>query len=157
MIDIKTLKELVRLMVDNDLAEIDLRDENETVTLKRASAAPPTIAVAPTHQHQHAASPAPQPAASASTPADKPADDFDGLIAIESPMVGTYYSAPDPDSPPFISNGKRIGKEDVVCLIEAMKVFNEIKAEVSGTVEKILVENGQAVEYGQKLFMVRPG
>lgn len=155
MIDVKTLKELVRLMVDNDLAEIDLRDENETVTLKRAGAAPPTFAVAPAHHH-HAAPPqqAPAPQAAAAAPAK---DDNEGLIPIESPMVGTFYSAPDPDSPPFVTSGKRIGRDDVVCLIEAMKVFNEIKGEVAGVVEKILVENGQAVEYGQPLFLVRAG
>ncbi len=154
MIDIKTLKELVRLMVDNDLAEMDLRDAEETVTLKRAGPQSAPVVVA---SPQHHAAPAPAPAAaSAPAAAAAPADDTAGKLAIESPMVGTFYSASDPDSPPFVSVGKTVNKDDVVCLIEAMKVFNEIKAEVSGVVERVLVQNGQAVEYGQKLFLVRP-
>ena len=82
--------------------------------------------------------------------------DTAGLVAIESPMVGTFYSAPNPDTPAFVSVGSAIGPDSVVCLIEAMKVFNEIKAEVNGTIERILVNNGDAVEFGQKLFLVRP-
>jgi acetyl-CoA carboxylase biotin carboxyl carrier protein len=78
------------------------------------------------------------------------------LLEINSPMVGTFYSAPSPDTPPFVSVGTSIGPESVVCIVEAMKVFNEIKAEIAGTVEKILVKNEQAIEYGQTLFLVRP-
>ncbi len=92
-----------------------------------------------------------EPAAPAAAPADTA-----GLVAIESPMVGTFYSSPNPDSPPFISVGASISNESVVCLIEAMKVFNEIKAEVTGTIERVLVNSGDAVEFGQKLFLVRP-
>jgi acetyl-CoA carboxylase biotin carboxyl carrier protein len=78
------------------------------------------------------------------------------LVAIESPMVGTYYSRPNPDTDSFVKPGANIGPDTVVCLVEAMKVFNEIKAETSGTIEKILVKDGDSVEFGQKLFLVRP-
>ena len=80
----------------------------------------------------------------------------EGLIAIESPMVGTYYSKPSPDKPSFLNIGDSIGDESVICLIEAMKIFNEIKAEQSGTVARILVQNGDAVEFGQPLILVKP-
>lgn len=156
MIDVETLKELVRLMVENDLAEMDLRDAEETVTLKRAGpAGQPMMVAAPQHMaYAPAAAPAPQAPGAPSAPAAAPADS--GGPAIESPMVGTFYAAADPDSPPFLSVGTVVKKDDVVCLIEAMKVFNEIKAEVSGVVERVHVQNGQAVEYGQKLFSLRP-
>ena len=156
MIDIKTLKELVRLMVDNDLSEIDLRDQEETVTLKRPGPqAAPVVMAQPMH---HAPPPAPAPAAASTSaaPASAAPSADDGLLAVESPMVGTFYSKPDPDSPSYVSAGKQIRKDDVVCIIEAMKVFNEIKSEVAGVIERILVEDGQPVEYGQKLFLVRP-
>jgi acetyl-CoA carboxylase biotin carboxyl carrier protein len=80
----------------------------------------------------------------------------DGLLVVESPMVGTFYTSPNPDSPAFVTVGSSIAPDTTVCLIEAMKVFNEIKAEMSGTIERILVESGKPVEYGQKLFLVRP-
>ena len=78
------------------------------------------------------------------------------MIAIESPMVGTFYSAANPDSPPFVTAGASVTPSSVVCLIEAMKVFNEIKAEKAGKIERVLVKSGEAVEFGQKLFLVRP-
>ena len=149
MIDIRKLKELVRLMVENDLSELDLQDQEETVTIKRGSAVP-VVSAAPTPR---AAAGAPAEA----EPADNAAPASDaGLIPVESPMVGTFYSAANPDTPPFVQVGAAISPGTVVCLIEAMKVFNEIKAETAGTVERVLVSNGDAVEFGQKLFLVRP-
>lgn len=148
MIDIRKLKELVKLMVENDLSELDLRDQEEKVTVRRGQSGPEVIyPQAP----QTAAPPAQAPAPAAVTPA---ADD--GLIAIESPMVGTFYSSPNPDSPAFVSSGSSISDGSVICIVEAMKVFNEIKAEMNGTIEKICVKSGDAVEFGQPLFMVRP-
>ena len=79
-----------------------------------------------------------------------------GLVAIESPMVGTFYASLGPDKPPFVAVGAQLGPDSVVCLVEAMKIFNEIKAERSGTVAKVLVQSGQAVEFGQPLFMIKP-
>jgi acetyl-CoA carboxylase biotin carboxyl carrier protein len=158
MIDIRKLKELVRLMVENELTELDLKDQEETVTIKRGgTGAQVPVMLAP---HGYGA---PRPVvgdeeAGESSGAASAAESADpaGLVAISSPMVGTFYSAANPDSPPFASVGTSVSPESVVCLIEAMKVFNEIKAEVSGTIERVLVQNGTAVEFGQKLFLVRP-
>ncbi|MCK5597851.1 MAG: acetyl-CoA carboxylase biotin carboxyl carrier protein, partial [Candidatus Eisenbacteria sp.] len=84
------------------------------------------------------------------------ADRDSGLVPIESPMVGTYYEAPSPDSPPYVRQGDRVSKGQVVCIVEAMKLLNEIESEVSGTIVRVAVENAQAVEFGQALFMVEP-
>jgi len=143
MLDIRKLKELVRLMVANGLSEIDLRDSDEQVTLRRQG------------PHQ-----APQivttPAATATAAATETDASEQGLLKIESPMVGTFYLAPNPDAAPFVAVGATVGPETNVCVIEAMKIFNEIKAECSGTIEKVLVSNAEAVEFGQALFLVRP-
>lgn len=147
MVDSRKLKELVKLMRDNDLSELDLRDEQETVVIKRAIA--PVAGAAPVAAATVA------PPASADGAASKPDDDA-GLIAITSPMVGTFYSGPDPESPAYAAAGSSVSEDTVVCIVEAMKVFSEIKAECSGTIERILVKNAEAVEYGQKLFLVRP-
>ncbi|MDX9910402.1 MAG: acetyl-CoA carboxylase biotin carboxyl carrier protein [Phycisphaerales bacterium] len=159
MIDIRKLKELVRLMVENDLTELDLRDQEETVTVKRGPQGVPMMmapsmgmpmvgAVGGASAARHAESDAEGEPAAASAE--------EGLQAIESPMVGTFYASPNPDSPVFVKVGDSVGPDSVVCLVEAMKVFNEIKAEVAGTIERVLVKNGEAVEFGQKLFLVRP-
>lgn len=163
MIDIRKLKELVRLMVTNDLTELDVRDEQEQVSIKRpnphgshgAVYAPPVVSVAPVAAHAQVAMPAAAPAPAAS-PAAAAAPVADGTEPIESPMVGTFFSAPGPGKPPFVQVGSKVGPDSIVCLIEAMKIFNEIKAERSGTVEAVLVKNGQAVEFGQPLFRIRP-
>ena len=152
MIELKQIKALIKLMVDNNLTEVDLQDEQgERVKLKRggdggvqyvtpsAPIAPVPIAAA-------------EPSA---TPTAEPSAD-DGLVPIKSIMVGTFYSASSPDVPPFVQVGDNIGPESVICLIEAMKVFNEVKAEISGSIEKVCVESGQAVEHDQVLFLVRP-
>ncbi len=160
MIDIRKLKELVRLMVENELTEIDLHDQQETVTIKRGADQGTVI------QHQPvmygagggapAAQPAPAPAAVAAPApaAAAPAAD-ENLVAIESPMVGTYYNKPNPDSKSFVNVGDSVGPDTVVCIVEAMKVFNEIKAEQSGVIEKILIKDGEAVEFGQKMFLLK--
>ena len=158
MIDIRKLKELVRLMTSNDLVELDLRDKDEQVTLRR-----PTPMVAPHVIHAPVAMPAVQaPAAAPATAAAAPAaappakDSTAGLLKVESPMVGTFYASPAPEKPAFIAAGASVGPDTVVCLVEAMKIFNEIKAGVSGTVERVLVKSGDPVEFGQPLFLVKP-
>jgi len=168
MIDIRKLKELVKLMVENDLTEIDLRDQEENVTVKRGGVGTtinhqPTIYGGGGNGNGAPAGAAPAPAAAPSAPeGDAPAapapaaDADDGLIAIESPMVGSFYASPNPDADPFVKVGDSVGAGTVVCLVEAMKVFNEIKAESGGTIAKILVSNGDAVEFGQKLFLIKP-
>lgn len=150
MIDIRKLKELVRLMVENELTQIDLHDQQETVTIKRGGDQAPVI-----HQQPVAAPAAAAVAAApaAAAPAEPAADA--NLKTIESPMVGTFYTKPSPDAKSFVSVGDNVGPDTVVCLVEAMKVFNEIKAEQSGVVEKILVKDGDAVEFGQALIQLK--
>ncbi len=153
MLDIRKLKELVRLMVANGLSEIDLRDSDEQVTLRRQGPQQdPVIVTTPTTTTAVAPATAP---AGAAAPAETDASE-QGLLKIESPMVGTFYTAANPDAEPFVAVGAIVGPETNVCVIEAMKIFNEIKAECSGTIEKVLVSNAEAVEFGQTLFLVRP-
>lgn len=162
MIDIRKLKELVRLMVENDLSELDLKDQQETVTVKRGSA--PVVHHAPIYAPAAAANGAAVSDAGASAgaaearppAAESGGGDTSGLIPINSPMVGTVYLAPNPESPTFAGVGASVGPDTTVCIIEAMKVFSEIKAEVSGTIERVLIQNGKPVQYGQAMFLVRP-
>jgi len=156
MIDIRKLKELVRLMVENDLVEIDLHDQQEQVTLKRPNTLTPPAVVHHTAPTAFMAAAAPAMSAAPAASAAPVSDPNAGLIPIASPMVGTLYQSAGPDKPPFIIVGSTVGPESVVCLVEAMKIFNEIKSGVSGTVERILIRSGDAVEFGQALFMVRP-
>jgi acetyl-CoA carboxylase biotin carboxyl carrier protein len=154
VIDIRKLKELVKLMVENDLSELDLRDEQETVVVKRGYGQPVIAAPMPMHAPMMGHAPAPSGGTTGGS-ASAAADDESGLHAVVSPMVGTFYGSPDPESPAYVSAGSNVGPDSVVCIVEAMKVFSEIKAECSGTIEKVLVKSGDPVEYGQKLFLVR--
>lgn len=161
MIDLKTLRELVRLMAANELTELDIQDQNERVTLKRRGGEAAS-ALAPAAPHAPLAT-APPPAGASPTataaapPSGAAAGGGDaGLVPVASPMVGTFYAAASPDAKPFVAVGDRVTPDTVVCIIEAMKVFNEIKPEVSGVVEKVLASSGQAVEYGQPLLLLRP-
>lgn len=150
MIDISKLKELVALMAEHDLAEVEVKNGEEAITIRRGGAvtqSAPAMAYAPAAPVA-AAQPASAPiAAPTPAPASGP--------TIDSPMVGTCYLAANPDSPSFVKVGQQVTADTTVCLIEAMKVFNEIKAEKDGIVEAILAKNGQAVEFGQKLFALR--
>ena len=149
--DIKEIKLLVKLMAENDLTEMDLTDGDKKICFKRGTAVGPVMVSAP------AAAPMAVPVASAaSVPAGEPAKEKSDLIEIKSPMVGTFYSAPSPDSDPYVSVGAPIDDNTVVCIVEAMKVMNEIKAECSGTIAEVCVKNAQPVEYGQVLFRVKP-
>ncbi|HEB60499.1 MAG TPA: acetyl-CoA carboxylase biotin carboxyl carrier protein [Phycisphaeraceae bacterium] len=163
MIDNRRLKDLIRMMVDNDLTEIDISDEKESIVLRRdkepvAYYPPMPFAGAPMPQPPvgQASPGGGDPAAGAAGGGEKAADDETGLVAVTSPMVGTFYAQPKPDAPPFVSVGSEVKPDTVVCLVEAMKVFNEIQAEVEGVIEKVLVSNADPVEFGQKLFLVRP-
>lgn len=149
MVDLKTLKQLIKLMVDNDLTELDIQAEGGPVKLRRNSQGTVTHTVAPM------AAPV-APIAGAPAPAPAVQDDDDNGVTIDSPMVGTFYTASSPDSKAFAVVGDRVTEDTVVCIIEAMKVFNEIKAEASGTITKIMVENGQAVEFDQPLYVIKP-
>ena len=146
--DINEIKELIRLMVDNDLAELDVSDGESKVKLKRGADDKPVIVAAPVP-----AAPAPS---AGKADGVKPAVIEENLIEIKSPMVGTFYNAASPDSAPYVSIGSGVGADTVICLIEAMKVMNEIKADCSGAVAEICVRSAQPVEYGQVLFRIRP-
>lgn len=152
------LAELIKLMSDNDLTTVDVRDGDKRVILKRGNDTPVYVSAAPSATNIAAPAPAAasasaaSPAATAPTPADEDAK----LVPIKSPMVGTFYAANGPDAKAFVSVGSVIDEETDVCIIEAMKVFNNIKAETRGTIAKILVTNGQTVEFGQTLFLVKP-
>ena len=144
--DIKAIAEIVAA---NDLAELKLEREGFTLEIKRGStvvAAAPVAVAAPVAA---AAAPAPAaaaPAAAAPAPANR--------VTIDSPLVGTLYRAPSPEAAPFVKVGDKVTPDTVVCIVEAMKVMNEIKAEKSGVIRDILVENGSAVEFGQPLFVI---
>jgi acetyl-CoA carboxylase biotin carboxyl carrier protein len=146
--DVGLLEKIVKLMAANDLNTVDVRDGDKRVILKRGAATPTSITYS-----------APAAASSASGQASPPPaaeKEDDGLTAIKSPMVGTFYSAGSPDAKAFVQVGSAVDEETDVCIIEAMKVFNNIKAETRGTIAKILVTNGQTVEFGQALFLVKP-
>ena len=142
--DIDQIKELVRLMADNDLSELSVTDGQTKIHLKRGVGVAAAVLPAPP------AGPA-SPAAAAQT-----AEPATELAEIRSPMVGTFYAAPSPDADPYVTVGSAVEDGAVVCIVEAMKVMNEIKADCSGTIEEICVRNAQPVEYGQILFRVRP-
>ena len=153
--DIRKVKKLIELLDDSGIAEIEITEGEESVRISRYAASAP-VAAAPIMAHAPAPA-APSTAPAAEAPAAAPAEvvDEDGF-EVTAPMVGTYYSAPNPDSDQFVNVGDSVGPDTVVCLVEAMKIFNEIKAECSGTIEKILVNNSDAIEFGQALFLVRP-
>jgi len=152
--DVDLLERIVRLMASNDLNTVEVRDGDKRVTLKRGA----VTMVAPSAGSGFYAAPqaahasAPSPSSSAATPVDEDAN----LTPIKSPMVGTFYSAGSPDAKAFVSVGTRVDDDTDVCIIEAMKVFNNIKAECKGTIAKVLVDNGETVEFGQVLFLVKP-
>ncbi len=150
-IDLDKLQKLMGMMLENDITELEYQEGELKIELRRGGqvAQAPAVAMAP----QTIQAPIAAPAA-----AEPPAvhDELEGLVPIVSPMVGTYYASADPDSPPFVKVGADVSADTTVCLIEAMKVFNEIKAEVEGTIAKVAVGNAEAVEYGQPLYYVRP-
>jgi acetyl-CoA carboxylase biotin carboxyl carrier protein len=146
------LKKLLALMDEGGLTEIEYETEDSRIRLSRQSGMvmPAMPAAAP------AAAPAATPAADATPTSAAEPDDNDGLEVFTAPMVGTFYRSPSPEADPYVATGDQIEGESVLCVIEAMKVMNEIKAECSGEVVQILAEDGEAVEYGQALFKIRP-
>jgi acetyl-CoA carboxylase biotin carboxyl carrier protein len=155
--DLKKVKYLVRLMKHYDLTDLDITDGAARIHLQRrgpeASAFHPPAGPPVAYPQQPAAPAATAPAA-APAPATEPAGPK--TIVIESPMVGTYYSSSAPDAPPFVSVGSVVQPSTTLCIIEAMKVFTDIPAGVSGTIAEILVKSGQPVEFGQPMFRVIP-
>ena len=149
--DLEEIKQILQLMDENELAEFELERDGLRIALRKAGSTAPAPASVVMPQGTVPAAPAPPSAGPAET-AKAIAEERTAYI--KSPMVGTFYVAPSPDSPPFVNLGEKIGKDDVVCILEAMKVMNEIKAELEGTIMEVLAENGEPVEYGQPLFRV---
>ena len=147
--DIRKIKKLIELLEDSSLTEIEIVEGEESVRLVRGGMVQ-TMPVAAAPLMTQAAT-----TATATAPAAEPEDQIPEGDAVLSPMVGTFYEASSPEAQPFVTLGQRVGVGDTLCIIEAMKMFNQIEAEVSGTVVAILAENGQPVEYDQPLFVIR--
>jgi len=152
-LDIKLIKQVVDLMKRSDISEFEFEEDGFKLRLSSKGADAPQIihAAAPVAAAPAAAA-APAPATAAAT---APAAEEKGISIIKSPMVGTFYAAASPESPAFAKVGTKVGNDSIVCIIEAMKVMNEIQAEMSGVITEVLVENGEAVEYGQPLFKIK--
>jgi acetyl-CoA carboxylase biotin carboxyl carrier protein len=158
--DVRTVEYLLKLMTDHDHAEVELKEGDQRIRLRKGSAvapavyAAPPVAYAPAPPAQAPAAPAP----GANAPGSPGTTSAPGrnLVEIKSPMVGTFYSKPKPDKPDYVSVGAKVTPKTVVCQVEAMKLFNEITADCSGTVAEVCVKNGDAVEYNQVLFRVEP-
>ena len=159
--DLQKIKELIEIMKQNGLAEIEIKHGDDKIFLKRSgsqssfgggAAAVPVI---------EPGVPMPPDRSNGTRTSRPEAPNFDtqpseDLVEIKSPLVGTFYATPSPDSEPYVEIGSHVDSQTVVCIVEAMKVMNEIKAETDGTIVEILVTNGQAVEYGQVLFRIKP-
>lgn len=150
--DLKEIKAVIDLMTRNGLAEFELEKPEFKIRVKKGNQ-PGEMVVSTPQQHHYAPVSLPSPTISA--PVSAPVVESTG-VAINSPMVGTFYRSPSPDSPAYVEVGKEVGPDTVVCIIEAMKVMNEIKAEVKGVIAEILAETGKPVEFGKPLFKVRP-
>lgn len=164
-IDFKELRELLAAIAVTDIAELTLKSDDFELSVRKGipampiaeqtvvstaamvAATPPVMPIAPTQVQQ-------PPATSPATPTSPPVDQK--WVAVKSPMVGTFYRSPAPDEPAFVEVSDRIRSDQTVCIIEAMKLMNEIEAEVSGQVMEILVKNGEPVEYGQTLMLINP-
>lgn len=140
--EIKKLKEFIKFMNDNNLCELEIEEGGKRIRLKKNFSDQPVVI-----------SSAPSPV---SSPAPESQKDKKNILEIKSPMVGTFYAAPSPGAKPYVTIGDFIKPGKVVCIIEAMKLMNEIKAEISGKIVQILVENGETIEFGQTLFTIEP-
>ena len=153
--DIRKIRRLIDLIEDSDISEIEITEGEETVRISRGSNQP-----MPAYAHYQAPPPAPGPA-----PAPAGGESEGGAASAEpqeagrhqeAPMVGTFYRAPSPEAEPYVREGDWVNEGDVLCVIEAMKLFNEIEAEMTGRIKRILAENAQPVEFGEPLFLIDP-
>lgn len=152
--DVDKVRQLVELMKEHDLSEVNLRQGEQRIRLRRGDANPPATYVTSAPMSAVPQPAAPQaPAASASSSAAPAADDKN-IVVIKSPMVGTFYTKPNPKAEPFVKIGDRVQNDTTVCIIEAMKMFNEIQAEVSGVIVAVLVDNEVPVDHDKPLFKV---
>jgi acetyl-CoA carboxylase biotin carboxyl carrier protein len=156
----KELKELIEFLIEKDIAEFELERGDVKVRIKRGTPEAPSsapqeriISVHPAASASHVPATPPAPPA---PPAAEPAPPPENLHMVRSPIVGTYYESPSPGSPPFVKPGDLVETGQIICIVEAMKLMNEIEADASGEIVKMLVANGQPIEYGQELFAIRP-
>ncbi len=162
----KELKELIEFLIEKDIAEFELERGDVKVRIKRgsepvASASAPdarffTVHAAPPPAPELGAAPAPGPVTAAASCAEKPPAPEEGLHIVRSPIVGTFYESPSPGSPPFVKPGDIVEAGQILCIVEAMKLMNEIESDVAGEIVKKLVANNAPIEYGQELFAIRP-
>jgi len=152
--DISELEKILAILRQNDVSEFELEDQDTRIRLSRAvcqhaqpAAQPLAVAVEPAIA---------TPSAVQATEKVKPDQSTDGLVRIESPLVGTFYRRPSPDAEPFVNEGQVVKKGDVLCIVEAMKLMNEIEASCDGRIEKIMISDGEVVEYGELLFLINP-
>jgi acetyl-CoA carboxylase biotin carboxyl carrier protein len=150
------LKRLIRMVEDSDIDELEIdRPFGRVRITKRRAVEPPEVIAATESVPARADSLLAPPETSETAPAPAPREP--GVVSIVAPMVGTFFVAPAPGAKPYVSEGDRVAVGQVVCIVEAMKLMNEVQSDVAGTIREIRVENGQAVEYGQELFTVAPG
>ena len=160
MFKLSEIKELVKLVDSTSIHELELENEGARLLIRKPGktevitvAAPQAVPVQAQAVQAAAPATAPQAAPQAAAPAAAQADNLHRIV---SPMVGTFYRSPSPEAGPFVNPGDRVSEKTVVCILEAMKLMNELEAEVRGEIVEVLVENGQLVEYGQPLFLVKP-
>jgi acetyl-CoA carboxylase biotin carboxyl carrier protein len=151
--DLRKLKKLIDLVQESGIAELEITEGEEKVKIVKGGAVAVTSAAPAAAMVTQAAAPAAAAPAPAPAPATEPEPGQEGHV-VKAPMVGTFYRSPSPDAKPFIEVGQAVKEGDTICIIEAMKLMNEIEADASGVVKAILVENGQPVEYGQPLFIL---
>jgi acetyl-CoA carboxylase biotin carboxyl carrier protein len=155
-VDIKDIKAIIDLMKKNSITEFELERQDSKIRLKRGPNGGAPVVQYDEQPMAGGTAPVLLPAAVPSTSAGMPQTPATGEIEVKSPMIGTFYRAPSPEAASYVEIGSEISPESVVCIIEAMKVMNEIKAEVKGVITQVLVENAKPVEFGQPLFKVRP-
>ena len=147
--DIRKVKKLIELLEESGIAEIEIHEGEESVRVSRHAPGPAQVV------HTTAPAPAAAPVAATPEPPKPPAAEEPEGHVVRAPMVGIFYRAPSPGRPPFVDLGQRVHQGDVLCIIEAMKIMNQIEADAAGVVTRIMVENGEPVEYGQPLFILR--
>lgn len=154
--DVRRLRKFIALMNEHDLSEVDLRQGDQRIRLRRGPEVVSSAAAVPAVSAPTVAAASGGVGTGTSPSSASPADEDENSIAIRSPMVGTFYSSPSPEAPPFVKVGDQVGPESTVCIVEAMKVFNEIPAECSGKIVAVLATSGDSVEFNQPLFRVAP-
>lgn len=156
--EFKQIQELIKSVNKSNISKVKIKDGDFEITIKQAFQTEVAVQAAPAQQMTQATPVQQVQSAPAAAPAETeaPAEDNSNLITVKSPMIGTFYRSASPDKPPFVSVGDEIKVGDVVCIVEAMKLFNEIESEVSGKIVKVLVDDANPVEYDQPLFLVEP-